>query len=93
MLVMINWKLLYMMQLPTLMMVDPHLLTSLGLQPGEHCVSMCQLLDKTRINHSMYQEQEAIKKRRKLLRGRKKKKKDDKNLDKERTVYEPGGFV
>ena len=44
-----------------------------------------------RLYHAEYKELPSSKKRRKILRGSKKSK-EDKNIEEEGTVYEPGGF-
>ena len=62
----------------------------LNMIPGRYTVKGCYVLNKKRLNFSLYKNRLTSRNRRKAIRGRKKRKEDDDN-DKEGTLYDPGG--
>ena len=63
----------------------------MNMEPGDHLMKGSQIQNESRKVHAAYWMSEPQLKRRKIIRHCKKKK-QDKNLDKERSTYEAGGF-
>ena len=49
--------------------LDIHVLTNTGIEPGEFCIEEMRNNDKLRVNKAVYKERDTSKRKRKLLRA------------------------